>query len=69
MILYNVKNYGALADGVTDDGCAIQKAIDECAKNGGGRVVLESGSYYSHSIQLRENVLAMLFPSFFKNWK
>lgn len=56
MILYNVKNYGALADGTTDDGCAIQKAIDDCAKNGGGTVILESGSYYSHSIQLRENV-------------
>ncbi len=56
MKLYNVKKYGALADGVTDDGEAIQKAIDDCAQNGGGRVILESGSYYSHSVALKENV-------------
>ncbi|MBR2078738.1 MAG: hypothetical protein IJ962_00875, partial [Clostridia bacterium] len=41
MKLYNVKNYGALCDGVTDDGDAIQKAIDDCYKNGGGTVILE----------------------------
>ena len=56
MILYNVKNYGAVADGITDDGDAIQRAIDDCASNGGGRVLLESGSYYSHSVSLKENV-------------
>lgn len=56
MKLYNVKDYGAVADGVTDCGEAIQKAIDECSANGGGRVILESGSYYSHSVALKENV-------------
>lgn len=56
MKLYSVKDYGAIADGVTDCGEAIQKAIDDCAAQGGGRVLLESGSYYSHSIALKENV-------------
>lgn len=56
MKLYNVKNFGAVADGITDDGEAIQKTIDACYENGGGRVVLESGNYYSHSIALKENV-------------
>ncbi len=56
MKLYNVKDYGAIADGVTDCGDAIQKAIDTCFENGGGRVVLESGEYYSHSIALKEKV-------------
>lgn len=57
MKYYNVKNYGAVCDGVTDDGDAIQKAIDDCHKNGGGTVILEAaGTYYSHSIALKENV-------------
>lgn len=56
MKIYNVKDYGAIADGVTDCGEAIQKAIDDCCANGGGRVVLESGNYYSHSIAMKENV-------------
>lgn len=56
MKLYNVKDFGAIADGTTDDGEAIQKAIDACYENGGGRVLIESGKYYSHSIALKENV-------------
>lgn len=56
MKLYNVIDFGAAKDGTTDDGDAIQKAIDTCFENGGGRVLLESGSYYSHSIALKENV-------------
>ena len=45
---YNVLQYGAVGDGATNDAFAIQHAIDDCAKNGGGRVVLQSGyvSYY-----------------------
>lgn len=56
MKLYNVKDFGAVADGVTDDGEAIQKAIDTCCENGGGTVVLEAGEYYSHSIAIKKNV-------------
>ncbi len=56
MKLYNVRDYGAVADGITDDGAAIQKAIDDCAEKGGGRVLLERGNYYSHSVALKENV-------------
>ena len=40
---YNVLQYGAVGDGATNDAFAIQHAIDDCAKNGGGRVVLQSG--------------------------
>ena len=54
---YNVLQYGAVGDGATNDAFAIQHAIDDCAKNGGGRVVLQSGYvFYSDSIRLRSNV-------------
>ncbi len=57
MKYYYPESYGALADGVTDDSKAIQRAVDEAYKNGGGTVVLESGkTYYSASITLKENV-------------
>ena len=43
---YNVLQYGAVGDGATNDAFAIQHAIDDCAKNGGGRVVLQSGDVF-----------------------
>ena len=57
MKIYNVSNYGAKGDGVNNDAAFIQRAIDECAQNGGGRVLFESGKiYYSSSIIIKANV-------------
>ena len=53
---YRIRDYGAKGDGMKDDAPYIQAAIDECTKNGGGRVVCEAGTYLCSTIFLKSNV-------------
>ncbi len=53
--LFNVRDFGAVGDGITLDTKAIQRAIDECAR-GGGIVVFSPGTYLTGSLDLRSNV-------------
>ena len=56
MKVWNVLDYGAKRDGVTNDAPAIQKAIDECTAAGGGRVYVPAGQYMCGTIDLKDNV-------------
>ena len=49
---FNVRDFGATGDGTTKDTAAFQKALDTCAVNGGGDVVVPAGKYLIGSIQI-----------------
>lgn len=54
--IFNVRDYGAVGDGVHKETAAIAKAIDACAHAGGGTVYLPPGRYLTGTIVLRSNV-------------
>ena len=54
--VFMVNNYGAMNDGKTISTLFIQRAIDECAKKGGGIVSFKQGEYLTGSIFLKSNV-------------
>ena len=60
--IYNVRDYGAKGDGQTLDHEAINRAIDACTQQGGGQVVLPTGTYLCGSIRLKSNVDLHLTP-------
>lgn len=61
-IIFNVKNYGAKANGKINDATAINKAIDAAANAGGGTIFFPAGTYLSGSIHLKSNITLFLSP-------
>ncbi len=54
---YNITEYGAVNDGITLNTVAVQKAIDACTANGGGKVMVNGGgSYMIGTIYMKSNV-------------
>lgn len=51
-----VTKYGAKGDGKRDASAAFRKAIEACAKAGGGRVVVPEGTYVTGPIRLKSRV-------------
>src|SRR5438093_1424479 len=54
--VFSVKTYGATGKKADNARTAIQKAIDACAKAGGGTVYLPPGDYTSGTLHLRSHV-------------
>ena len=61
-IAYDVRDYGARGDGKSLDSPAINAAIEACAADGGGTVVLPAGQYLCGSIHLKSNIELHLTP-------
>jgi len=52
----NIKSFGAIGNGKTNDTKAINNAIDAAAQAGGGTVFFPAGTYLSYSIHLQSNI-------------
>ena len=54
--VYNVRGFGAKGDGTTLDTVAVQAAIDACTRDGGGTVLVPSGTFHIGAVELKSNV-------------
>jgi polygalacturonase len=57
---YNVKDFGATGNGQTIETQAINRAIEEAGKNGGGTVYFPAGAYLCYSIRLQSHITLYL---------
>ena len=57
---FNVREMGAVGDGIAKDTVALQAAIDRCGVFGGGEVVFPAGTYLTGGLALRSKVTLRL---------
>ncbi|MCF3651630.1 rhamnogalacturonidase [Synoicihabitans lomoniglobus] len=53
---FNIRDHGAVGDGIALDSPAINAAINAAADAGGGTVVFPAGTYLSFSVRLRSHI-------------
>jgi len=58
--VYNIVDFGAVGDGATVNTIAVQKAIDTCANENGGAVLVPAGDFVTGTIELKSNVTLRL---------
>ena len=54
--MYNIVDFGAKNDGITNSTEAVRAAVTECVKDGGGVVYIPNGTYVLASVQVFSNV-------------
>lgn len=53
---FNILDFGAVADGETNNSDAIKKAIDSCSNAGGGKVFIPAGKFLTGPIYIKSNI-------------
>jgi Glycosyl hydrolases family 28 len=61
--VYNIRSYGAKGDKTTVDTAAVQAAIDACANDGGGTVLVPAGTFTIGTVELKSNVTLQIAAS------
>lgn len=54
--VYDISEFGAVGDGITDNTAAINAAVQECAGCGGGVVLVPKGEYVTGTLYLKPKV-------------
>lgn len=60
---YNILDFGAKSSMEFNNRLAIQSTIDECSKNGGGKVIIPNGYFLTGPITIKDNVNLYLEPN------
>ena len=55
-MIFDIRDYGAVASPDVMNTKAIQSAIDACCAAGGGKVVISGGTYMTGTLRMRSNV-------------
>lgn len=61
--VYNIRDFGAKSDGTTLDTAALQAAVDACAHDGGGTVLVPAGTFQIGPVELKSHFTLHLAAS------